>query len=461
MYNALSSIGKGLYNAVRNAAHFTLKGDLETLVGGLGFDFKLDSRKVFLGLKAGLHTSEDDFVGIKLGWRNNTGYSVTGLETGVENYSNVVLGGQVGGKNYSAIALGGQGGLESHADSLIGVQVGVVNTAGSAYGGQIGVINGADDLVGFQVGGICRAGDGNYLQFGALTIRNEGPWYSRVTPFIGGHTNIKPFKNAQGFLRRVVLSWIALYIAASAYAAIDYKLVNASRIEQDQTNTLQVRRYKVIVDGREKDLTLVGETHNYTKTEAEAVRKLVDEHNTLAAEFNVERPTQSLGYRVYSRATIIFDKVPDEFEQFGSGRFHNNPHIKIAREKGLKIYALERDLYGPLSFNDRASFLANIIVRLLTAPERYYGERFDFNSGDNVCIRPDDPYFRDPLVTKRNPKIAGRISELIQREEIDDLLATTGGCHLNGVITILEKEWNMQEIAPEPKSDIDRQTRNM
>jgi len=29
--------------------------------------------------------------------------------------------------------------------------------------------------------------EGDYNQFGLLTIRSKGPWYSRITPFLGFH----------------------------------------------------------------------------------------------------------------------------------------------------------------------------------------------------------------------------------------------------------------------------------
>lgn len=73
---------------------------------------------------------------------------------------------------------------------LPGFQIGVINFIGGYLKGlQLGALNWVDSEIskGVQVGLICYASNGDYLQLGALTLRDVGPWYTRVTPFIGFH----------------------------------------------------------------------------------------------------------------------------------------------------------------------------------------------------------------------------------------------------------------------------------
>lgn len=44
-----------------------------------------------------------------------------------------------------------------------------------------------EEMTGLQIGGFCYAGDGDVLQIGGITARGNGPWYTRLTPFIGWH----------------------------------------------------------------------------------------------------------------------------------------------------------------------------------------------------------------------------------------------------------------------------------
>jgi len=80
-------------------------------------------------------------------------------------------------------------------DQGYGMQLGLFNCGGNPYikntkynGVQAGVLNiVTDELNGFQIGLVSYAKDGNYLQIGAITIRGDGPWYTRVSPIIGWH----------------------------------------------------------------------------------------------------------------------------------------------------------------------------------------------------------------------------------------------------------------------------------
>ncbi|MBS3169793.1 hypothetical protein J4210_04875 [Candidatus Woesearchaeota archaeon] len=72
-----------------------------------------------------------------------------------------------------------------------GVQLGFLNFNKGAFRGvQIGGIDFSEDsspFYGLQLGIVCWAREGTYAQIGLLTLRNDGPWYSRFSPFFGYH----------------------------------------------------------------------------------------------------------------------------------------------------------------------------------------------------------------------------------------------------------------------------------
>ncbi len=71
----------------------------------------------------------------------------------------------------------------------------------------------------------------------------------------------------------------------SLHVGHDFCTSNLQRIERGETvQILEVHKYRVNVDGKEKQLTLAGEHHRYNRTEHEMAKKLVDEHKHFADE---------------------------------------------------------------------------------------------------------------------------------------------------------------------------------
>jgi hypothetical protein len=99
--------------------------------------------------------------------------------------------------NYSRYSRGAQAGAINVTERLDGLQVGALNAISNydqgeteSSGLQVGAVNVAPSrrkFDGWQFGLICYADKGNYNQVGLLTIRSDGPWYSRISPFFGFH----------------------------------------------------------------------------------------------------------------------------------------------------------------------------------------------------------------------------------------------------------------------------------
>ncbi len=57
--------------------------------------------------------------------------------------------------------------------------------------------------------------------------------------------------------------------------------------------------------------------------------------------------------------------------------------------------------------------------------------------------------------------MAESILRLLEGDDVNDLLATMGSCHLDGVIEKLEKDIDLQQVTPKQKTGVDRQTKNI
>ena len=148
----------------------------------------------------------DAFKGVSVG-PTNFSYNMRGVEAGLVNYTEGgSKAGQFGLYNNATGSDSVQCGLWNNSectkpfsygeakpfsyDKPNSLQIGVMNTAADRQRSfQIGAFNGAyEKSDAIQIGLVCFAGkEGNHLQLGLLTIRNSGPWYSRITPLIGWH----------------------------------------------------------------------------------------------------------------------------------------------------------------------------------------------------------------------------------------------------------------------------------
>ena len=262
---------------------------------------------------------------------------------------------------------------------------------------------------------------------------------------------------AKKFMKWVVVPYAASYMAATGYAAVDYHFFNPNRIEQNQPQGLQVRRYVASIDGKEKYLTLVGEVHFYNLTEFKLGRELVKEHTSFAGEVGSDSNLPS-GDRLFNSINARLWHIPLKFYQYGGGRRYGGIDL-IAEKKGNKVHGLEENPYESLSTVEKTRFLGWSIFGFLTAPGQYYTGRFedpsDYTAG---CSGPTG---EKALITKRDPVMAKSIVRLLERDDVNDLLATMGSCHLDGVIEKLEKDIDLQQVAPQQKTSVNRQTKNI
>src|SRR3989338_2855992 len=166
-------------------------------------------------------------------------------------------------------------------------------------------------------------------------------------------------------------AYLVALLATNLAIGFDYSIFNHPRIERGETlRYLQVQKYKVKVCGTEKNLTLVGENHWYTREENEIAKRLVDKHKYFASEvgeglsLSKENALYLIGLSIPIRAGGIYFGL-------GSGRWYDTIG-DLAKEKGHRVRALENDPLMHLSFIEKVGLLGTTYLNLLWVPLSYY-----------------------------------------------------------------------------------------
>lgn len=241
--------------------------------------------------------------------------------------------------------------------------------------------------------------------------------------------------------------YLAAYMLVSTHAHYDFFTNNLPRIEKENAPiSLEIKKFEADIGGRKKRLTLVGEYHIYNKKENEFGKRLVKEHTAFANECSDESlKNGSIMEKVYLYSLGFPYGVYSHYANtLANGRTYYSIS-DIASEEGKHIHALEKPgTLTNLPFKDIITLQASCLLGMLTAPIHYY-------TGKN-----ETPYKREELdslgsaklalVDRRDKNMATSLVKLLKSPDIDNLLATVGRAHLDGVINNLSQQIKLVEV---------------
>ncbi|MBS3113621.1 hypothetical protein J4448_00820 [Candidatus Woesearchaeota archaeon] len=243
------------------------------------------------------------------------------------------------------------------------------------------------------------------------------------------------------------------YLEFTALAMYDSYKRYGHPTQQEQAQALIVKRYKVRINGKEKNFTLVGEAHYYNQKEHELGKKLVDEHQHFAYEGG-KQSNQSLGNLVYQEAFEFLMKIPIFYTKLGTGRFYDNI-LLIAKQRGHKVQRLENS-YKPfdnLPLERKLELLRIAAYGALVGPLLYHQARLlepmlaELSESElENLIKWTDPVLHKHLVEERNKIMSREIAGILKQDTIDKLLAGVGKGHLDDIIRDLSQQIELIEI---------------
>ncbi len=249
------------------------------------------------------------------------------------------------------------------------------------------------------------------------------------------------------FLKLSLAAYAVGYLGLTGHVFYDYSKDNLPKIEQSNPNlTLDIHKYKIEINGKNKILTLVGEVHFYNKKDSEIARKLVDKNHNFAnecGECNLE--FNSFKEEIYGNFLAYSLFIPFKFNIMGNGRIYKSID-EIAREKGYKNHPLEEndDPFKNLSFGQKTMLLVAGIYSTLKGPLNYYESKKDSEKVEDLSkIKKDldDLGLSDSLLYKRDIVMAGNIVKLLKEDTIDKLVASVGKAHIEEILRSLAIEW--------------------
>ncbi|MCK4319319.1 hypothetical protein KAW38_01985 [Candidatus Micrarchaeota archaeon] len=251
---------------------------------------------------------------------------------------------------------------------------------------------------------------------------------------------------AKKSLRMAGIAYLTAFLTLSTHVGYHYFKHRKPEIEQGMTiNELEINGYKVNINGKEKYLTLVGETHMYTKKEYEIAKKLIEEHKYFACEVGIgfRKNTSTKNY-IYGWIYRGFFDTSYLYYRLGSGRWYK-PLAHTAKNN-YNIYPLEgsNDFFDNLSFKEKMLLFSEFTLSLLISPFQYYNTIGEIPNENEYEY--DFGELQEPVIDKRDRVMAKSIVELLERDEIDKLLAEIGSAHLKGVTENLSQEVELEKI---------------
>ncbi len=96
-----------------------------------------------------------------------------------------------------------------------------------------------------------------------------------------------------------------------------------------------------------------------------------------------------------------------------------------------------------MSGGEKARLFGEAVFSALTAPLAYYEAK---NETPHDASEYANFTYRESLIDNRDKVMAGGIVDLLEKEGVDQLLATVGRAHLEGVISNLSKQVELREI---------------
>lgn len=247
-------------------------------------------------------------------------------------------------------------------------------------------------------------------------------------------------KNSLRIARNIYLT---AYLGVTTHIGYDFFANNKQELKTNGgvEYNLQVQKYDVDINGQKKKLTLVGETHYYNRMEHETGKKLVEEHNNFANEIGKGTNIPFMD-KVFFTPFSALHLVSSGFSRLGDGRIYSSIS-EIAEDSGQTVYALEEDPFIHMSVGEKLGFGILMSIEFLVAPINYYASKNEtsYNPRDY-----DDFVFRESMIDKRDSVMAQGLIKLLSKDNVDNLLATVGGAHVEGIVKNLLKNVELNEI---------------
>ena len=147
---------------------------------------------------------------------------------------------------------------------------------------------------------------------------------------------------------------------------------------------------------------------------------------------------------LYGLAVATPLTITNFYKNLGDGRWYNSID-DIAEARGHNVYALEKadDPFNNMPGREKARLFGESVLSALAAPLAYYRAKNEtpYDSSKHVSFT-----YRESLIDKRDKVMAKGIVDLLNKDEIDNLLAEVGIGHLEGVISNLSKQVKLQEV---------------
>ena len=251
--------------------------------------------------------------------------------------------------------------------------------------------------------------------------------------------NQEPPKKKRHWIRNTLLGILGVYTLSYGIGTgavfYDYNHGHKQWLAEHPQNTIITRDYTAETPTGKKHITLVGETHIYTKEESEYARQLLKGADAVFAE-GYEIRDENIVDSVVHEIRYAVNKPPFYFFELGSGRgISNNSLLDMATEEGKPLIRLEENTksYDDTNTKGRLNELRREITRFAVAPIGYPSGKFFHRTADN----PPE-IIEDDLFKRRNENMLEVLSETLPGVNGTNVIFLVGKNHIPDIERIAE-----------------------
>ena len=245
-------------------------------------------------------------------------------------------------------------------------------------------------------------------------------------------------------------TYLTAYIGLAGYAFLDYKK-NQDKIFENAPNLLIAKEYSAEINGKKKKLALVGEAHNYTDKESRYALEIMEKYGDIAMEGS-DKETKS---KKFAKLFAYLNYLGSNFYLTGSGRIAMDSNILSAvytKANGKKRFCLEdKNPLDGLNNNQKTMLLAKSAIDVLSAPIEYFKGKAERNISlekyKKITNKERNQIFLHSILNsdEREEKMAGKIEDIISKDDIDSLACFIGASHLDKIDSILKEKLRLKD----------------
>lgn len=244
-----------------------------------------------------------------------------------------------------------------------------------------------------------------------------------------------------------IVAYTSLYGASTYHVAYDFSSSHSRWLHDNAKNELVIKNFSSTIDGKVRDITIAGETHDYNEKESDFAKDLIRKFNLVMHEGGYTQKATFID-KAFLKSVGAFAKVTDTYIHLGDGRFTSNPGFdELAYQNRTPVLYLEnRTAGGTSEFNleQKTKLLWFYFKGAAMGPILYYQSKDSVMHKEEINEDTVKEVKKLVNVDRRNVQMAQEILKYLRSRPEDNILIVVGKDHVAGILHELQQSINLQ-----------------